>query len=115
MCPSWCLTIRTRGHSYFAGLEHHIPQYSLDAPKVSMAPVAVGGGTGELGFCFHLKIPLCTLRASEMSQPPPEPSQPPHHQPVGLWAWKTGAWTTGPLPASSEILPGPLILRFKIL
>ncbi|XP_054405827.1 cilia- and flagella-associated protein 65 isoform X1 [Pongo abelii] len=34
MCPSWCLTVRTRGHSYFAGLEHHIPQYSLDVPKL---------------------------------------------------------------------------------
>uniref|UniRef100_A0A673SXB1 Cilia and flagella associated protein 65 n=1 Tax=Suricata suricatta TaxID=37032 RepID=A0A673SXB1_SURSU len=34
VCPSWCLTVRTRGHSYYAGLEHHIPQYSLDAPKL---------------------------------------------------------------------------------
>ncbi|XP_044890430.1 cilia- and flagella-associated protein 65 isoform X2 [Felis catus] len=34
VCPSWCLTLRTRGHSYFAALEPHIPQYSLDAPKL---------------------------------------------------------------------------------
>uniref|UniRef100_G1RCR5 Cilia and flagella associated protein 65 n=1 Tax=Nomascus leucogenys TaxID=61853 RepID=G1RCR5_NOMLE len=34
MCPSWCLTVRARGHSYFAGFEHHIPQYSLDVPKL---------------------------------------------------------------------------------
>ncbi|KAM5267433.1 cilia- and flagella-associated protein 65 isoform 1-T1 [Hipposideros larvatus] len=34
VCPSWCLTLRARGHSYAAALEHHIPQYSLDAPKL---------------------------------------------------------------------------------
>ncbi|EPY79412.1 coiled-coil domain-containing protein 108 [Camelus ferus] len=34
VCPSWCLTLRARGHSYSAALEHHIPQYSLDAPKL---------------------------------------------------------------------------------
>ncbi|KAM8900796.1 cilia- and flagella-associated protein 65 isoform 3-T7 [Lycaon pictus] len=34
VCPSWCLTLRARGHSYGAFLEHHIPQYSLDAPKL---------------------------------------------------------------------------------
>nr|XP_055146657.1 cilia- and flagella-associated protein 65 isoform X2 [Symphalangus syndactylus] len=34
MCPSWCLTVRARGHSYFAGFEHHIPQYFLDVPKL---------------------------------------------------------------------------------
>ncbi|XP_032134056.1 cilia- and flagella-associated protein 65 isoform X4 [Sapajus apella] len=34
VCPSWCLTVRARGHSYFAGSEHHIPQYSLDVPKL---------------------------------------------------------------------------------
>ncbi|GAB1285104.1 Cilia- and flagella-associated protein 65 [Apodemus speciosus] len=31
--PSWCLKVRARGHSYYPSLEHHIPQYSLDAPK----------------------------------------------------------------------------------
>ncbi|XP_004402829.1 PREDICTED: coiled-coil domain-containing protein 108 [Odobenus rosmarus divergens] len=34
VCPSWCLTLRARGHSYGAALEHHIPQYSLQAPKL---------------------------------------------------------------------------------
>ncbi|XP_008582718.1 PREDICTED: coiled-coil domain-containing protein 108 [Galeopterus variegatus] len=34
VCPSWCLVVRARGHSYCAVLEHHIPQYSLDAPKL---------------------------------------------------------------------------------
>lgn len=31
--PSWCLKVRARGHSYYPSLEHHIPQYSLDAPQ----------------------------------------------------------------------------------
>lgn len=101
MCPSWCLTLRARGHSYGAFLEHHIPQYSLDAPKVSVAPVAVGGGTGELGDCLALKIPLRTPMASDTSQYPPGPSQRPHHQPlgsghVGLSHGPDCAWTTGP-------------------
>ncbi|KAB0379834.1 hypothetical protein FD755_007618 [Muntiacus reevesi] len=34
VCPSWCLTLRAQGHSYCPGLEHHIPQYTLDAPKL---------------------------------------------------------------------------------
>ncbi|XP_035161653.2 cilia- and flagella-associated protein 65 isoform X5 [Callithrix jacchus] len=34
VCPSWCLTVRARGHSYFTGSEHHVPQYSLDVPKL---------------------------------------------------------------------------------
>ncbi|XP_014640990.1 PREDICTED: coiled-coil domain-containing protein 108 [Ceratotherium simum simum] len=34
VCPSWCLTLRARGHSYHPSLEHHVPQYSLDAPKL---------------------------------------------------------------------------------
>ncbi|XP_049985575.1 cilia- and flagella-associated protein 65 isoform X1 [Alexandromys fortis] len=34
VAPSWCLKVRARGHSYYAALEHHIPQYSLDAPKM---------------------------------------------------------------------------------
>ncbi|XP_032492501.1 cilia- and flagella-associated protein 65 [Phocoena sinus] len=34
VCPSWCLRLRARGHSYCADLEHHIPQYTLDAPKL---------------------------------------------------------------------------------
>ncbi|XP_023366136.1 cilia- and flagella-associated protein 65 [Otolemur garnettii] len=34
MCPSWCLTVRVQGHTYQAAFEHHVPQYSLDGPKV---------------------------------------------------------------------------------
>nr|XP_019597442.1 PREDICTED: cilia- and flagella-associated protein 65 [Rhinolophus sinicus] len=34
VCPSWNLTLRARGHSYASGLEHHVPQYSLDVPKL---------------------------------------------------------------------------------
>uniref|UniRef100_A0A8C7CAS4 Cilia and flagella associated protein 65 n=1 Tax=Neovison vison TaxID=452646 RepID=A0A8C7CAS4_NEOVI len=34
VCPSWCLTVHCRGHSYRAALEHPVPQYSLHAPKL---------------------------------------------------------------------------------
>ncbi|NXU14680.1 CFA65 protein, partial [Pardalotus punctatus] len=34
ICPSWCLTVRLRAHTFEAEQEHFIPQYSLDVPKV---------------------------------------------------------------------------------
>ncbi|KAF6113167.1 cilia and flagella associated protein 65 [Phyllostomus discolor] len=34
VCPSWCLTLRARGHSCSAALERHIPQYCLDVPAL---------------------------------------------------------------------------------
>ncbi|EHA97571.1 Coiled-coil domain-containing protein 108, partial [Heterocephalus glaber] len=34
VCPSWCLMVRARGHSYCAALEHHVPQYFLDVPEL---------------------------------------------------------------------------------
>lgn len=48
VCPSWNLTLRARGHSYAAALEHHVPQYSMDVPKVRVAPAAVGVGLGSM-------------------------------------------------------------------
>ncbi|XP_032841235.2 cilia- and flagella-associated protein 65 isoform X2 [Tyto alba] len=39
ICPSWCLTVRLRGHTYEADREHFIPQYILDVPK-AFPPVA---------------------------------------------------------------------------
>ncbi|XP_074404757.1 cilia- and flagella-associated protein 65 isoform X5 [Zonotrichia albicollis] len=33
ICPSWCLTVRLRAHTYEAKQEHIIPQYILDVPK----------------------------------------------------------------------------------
>ncbi|NXE89023.1 CFA65 protein, partial [Menura novaehollandiae] len=38
ICPSWCLTVRLRAHTYEAKREHFIPQYILDVPK-SFPPV----------------------------------------------------------------------------
>ncbi|OWK63285.1 Coiled-coil domain-containing protein 108 [Lonchura striata] len=34
ICPSWCLTVRLRAHTYEAKQEHIIPQYVLDVPKI---------------------------------------------------------------------------------
>lgn len=39
MCPSWCLTIRLRGHTFEADRQHFIPHYVLDSPKVSVVSV----------------------------------------------------------------------------
>ncbi|XP_030310179.1 cilia- and flagella-associated protein 65 [Calypte anna] len=39
ICPSWCLTVRLRAHTYEAEKEHLIPQYVLDVPK-DFPPVA---------------------------------------------------------------------------
>ncbi|NXD06142.1 CFA65 protein, partial [Nothocercus nigrocapillus] len=33
ICPSWCLTVRLRAHTYEPEREHFIPQYILDVPK----------------------------------------------------------------------------------
>ncbi|GAB0191477.1 cilia- and flagella-associated protein 65 [Grus japonensis] len=33
ICPSWCLTVSLRAHTYEAEREHFIPQYILDVPK----------------------------------------------------------------------------------
>ncbi|NWW67833.1 CFA65 protein, partial [Ifrita kowaldi] len=33
ICPSWCLTVRLRAHTYEAEREHFVPQYILDVPK----------------------------------------------------------------------------------
>ncbi|NWX42945.1 CFA65 protein, partial [Steatornis caripensis] len=39
ICPSWCLTVKLRAHTYEAEREHFIPQYILDVPK-TFPPVA---------------------------------------------------------------------------
>ncbi|NXS88297.1 CFA65 protein, partial [Erpornis zantholeuca] len=39
ICPSWCLTVRLRVHTYEAEREHSFPQYILDVPK-TFPPVA---------------------------------------------------------------------------
>ncbi|KAM9009589.1 cilia- and flagella-associated protein 65 isoform 7-T7 [Ara ararauna] len=33
ICPSWCLTVKLRAHTFEEGREHFIPQYILDVPK----------------------------------------------------------------------------------
>ncbi|KAM6268884.1 cilia- and flagella-associated protein 65 [Porphyrio hochstetteri] len=51
ICPSWCLTVRLRAHTYEAGREHFIPQYILDAPK-AFPPVAPNTDT----YCSMLLL-----------------------------------------------------------
>ncbi|KAM9235259.1 cilia- and flagella-associated protein 65 [Leptosomus discolor] len=51
ICPSWCLTVRLRAHTYEAEREHFIPQYVLDVPKM-FPPVAPNADT----YCSMLLL-----------------------------------------------------------
>ncbi|NWQ97855.1 CFA65 protein, partial [Burhinus bistriatus] len=51
ICPSWCLTVRLRAHTYEAEQEHCIPQYILDVPK-TFPPVAPNTDT----YCSMLLL-----------------------------------------------------------
>ncbi|NXL55971.1 CFA65 protein, partial [Chordeiles acutipennis] len=51
ICPSWCLTVRLRAHTYEAEREHLIPQYILDVPK-TFPPVAPNTDT----YCSMLLL-----------------------------------------------------------
>ncbi|KFZ53528.1 Coiled-coil domain-containing protein 108, partial [Antrostomus carolinensis] len=51
ICPSWCLTVRLRAHTYEAEQEHFIPQYILDVPK-AFPPVAPNTDT----YCSMLLL-----------------------------------------------------------
>ena len=109
VCPSWCLTLRAQGHSYCPGLEHHIPQYTLHAPKVSVAPAAAGGGTEGLALPSDPSPISGGLRSTSvlsLAVPTSPPSAPgalhPCTHPEGLspgpLQWhceESGAWTTG--------------------
>ncbi|XP_040609232.1 cilia- and flagella-associated protein 65 isoform X3 [Mesocricetus auratus] len=56
VAPPWCLKVRARGHSYCAALEHHIPQYSLDAPK--MFPAVSSGEPSYRSLLLVNKGPM---------------------------------------------------------
>ncbi|NXQ83391.1 CFA65 protein, partial [Nyctibius grandis] len=51
ICPSWCLTVRLRAHTYEAEWEHFIPHYILDVPK-AFPPVAPNTDT----YCSMLLL-----------------------------------------------------------
>ncbi|CAM5146835.1 unnamed protein product [Eretmochelys imbricata] len=66
MCPSWCLTIRLRGHTFEADRQHFIPHYVLDSPKVFPAVglntntyrsvLLWNVGTSPITFCMNQDI-----------------------------------------------------------
>ncbi|XP_035294734.1 cilia- and flagella-associated protein 65 isoform X2 [Cricetulus griseus] len=56
VAPSWCLKVQARGHSYHAALEHHIPQYFLDAPK--MFPAVSAGEPSYRSLLLVNKGPM---------------------------------------------------------
>ncbi|NWJ00164.1 CFA65 protein, partial [Crypturellus undulatus] len=63
ICPSWCLTVRLRAHTYEAEREHFIPQYILDVPKTfpAVAPntdtycsmLLLNTGASMITFCVN--------------------------------------------------------------
>uniref|UniRef100_A0A8C3S3X0 Coiled-coil domain containing 108 n=1 Tax=Chelydra serpentina TaxID=8475 RepID=A0A8C3S3X0_CHESE len=65
-CPSWCLTIRLRGHTFEADRQHFIPHYVLDSPKVfpAVGPntnayrsvLLWNVGTSPITFCMNQDI-----------------------------------------------------------
>ncbi|XP_074857085.1 cilia- and flagella-associated protein 65 [Carettochelys insculpta] len=66
MCPSWCLTIRVRGHTFEGDRQHFIPQYVLDFPKAfpAVGPntntycsmLLCNAGTSPITFCMNQDI-----------------------------------------------------------
>ncbi|XP_067426153.1 cilia- and flagella-associated protein 65 [Emydura macquarii macquarii] len=66
MCPSWCLTIRVRGHTFEVDRQHFIPHYVLDSPKVFPAAgpnasayrsvLLWNVGTSPITFCMNQNI-----------------------------------------------------------
>ncbi|KAL1770997.1 coiled-coil domain-containing protein 108 isoform X1 [Sigmodon hispidus] len=56
VAPSWCLKVRAQGHSYSPALEHHIPQYSLDTPK--MFPAVPSGEPSYRSLLLVNKGPM---------------------------------------------------------
>ncbi|NXU55104.1 CFA65 protein, partial [Turnix velox] len=68
ICPSWCLTVRLRAHTYEAGWEHIIPQYSLDVPK-TFPPVAPNTDTYCSMLLLNLGTSLITFSLNQAACP----------------------------------------------
>ncbi|XP_074451787.1 cilia- and flagella-associated protein 65 isoform X3 [Larus michahellis] len=68
ICPSWCLTVRLRAHTYEAGREHFIPQYILDVPK-TFPPVALNTDTYCSMLLLNTGTSLITFSVNEAACP----------------------------------------------
>ncbi|NWX21409.1 CFA65 protein, partial [Aegotheles bennettii] len=68
ICPSWCLTVRLRAHTYEAEREHFIPQYILDVPK-TFPPVAPNTDTYCSMLLLNTGTSLITFSVNQAACP----------------------------------------------
>ncbi|KAM6070538.1 cilia- and flagella-associated protein 65 [Chlamydotis macqueenii] len=68
ICPSWCLTVRLRAHTYEAEQEHFIPQYILDVPK-TFPPVAPNTDTYCSMLLLNTSTSLTTFSVNQAACP----------------------------------------------
>ncbi|KFO91785.1 Coiled-coil domain-containing protein 108, partial [Buceros rhinoceros silvestris] len=68
ICPSWCLTLRLRAHTYEAEREHFIPQYVLDVPK-TFPPVAPNTDTYCSMLLLNTGTSLITFSVNQAACP----------------------------------------------
>ncbi|NWT55676.1 CFA65 protein, partial [Erythrocercus mccallii] len=68
ICPSWCLTVRLRAHTYEANQEHFIPQYILDVPK-TFPPVVPDTVTYCSMLLSNTSTSLITFRVNQTACP----------------------------------------------
>ncbi|NWU45650.1 CFA65 protein, partial [Hylia prasina] len=68
MCPSWCLTVRLRAHTYEAKHVHFIPQYILDVPK-TFPPVVADTDTYCSILLSNTSTSLITFSVNQTSCP----------------------------------------------
>ncbi|NXD78761.1 CFA65 protein, partial [Halcyon senegalensis] len=68
ICPSWCLTVRLRAHTYEAEQEHFIPRYILDVPK-AFPPVAPNADTYGSVLLLNTGTSLITFSVNQAACP----------------------------------------------
>ncbi|XP_055575401.1 cilia- and flagella-associated protein 65 [Falco cherrug] len=68
ICPSWCLTVRLRAHTYEAEREHFIPHYILDVPK-RFPPVAPNTDTYCSMLLLNTGTSLVTFSVNQAACP----------------------------------------------
>ncbi|NXP58478.1 CFA65 protein, partial [Chloropsis cyanopogon] len=68
ICPSWCLTVRLRAHTYEAKREHFIPQYILDVPK-TFPPVVCDTDTYCSMLLSNTSTSLITFSVNQTACP----------------------------------------------
>ncbi|NWV79103.1 CFA65 protein, partial [Dasyornis broadbenti] len=68
ICPSWCLTVRLRAHTFEAEREHFIPQYTLDVPK-TFPPVGCDTDTYSSMLLSNMGTSLITFSVNQTACP----------------------------------------------